>query len=198
VIRRLGAAESSPLAIVAIVLIVAAKFVLPLLIIRFPFAAGWANFALDGIDGDLLIPLGLPNEIYQPVDKISDWVTYVAIVVVGYRNQWPIRRLMLGLFVFRSIGQIAFLVTEEELFLALFPNFLEPLFLVSASLLAWQRAVRHQPDWQERGFAVLHRYRWPIGVVIVLYKLQDEYFTHVGNIDRSEWLQQFFERLFGG
>jgi hypothetical protein len=198
VIRRLGAAESSPLATVAIVLIVAAKFVLPLLIIRFPFAAGWANFALDGIDGDLLIPLGLPNEIYQPVDKISDWVTYVAIVVVGYRNQWPIRRLMLGLFVFRSIGQIAFLVTEEELFLALFPNFLEPLFLVSASLLAWQRAVRHQPDWQERGFAVLHRYRWPIGVVIVLYKLQDEYFTHVGNIDRSEWLQQFFERLFGG
>jgi hypothetical protein len=198
VIRRLGAAESSPLATVAIVLIVAAKFVLPLLIIRFPFAAGWANFALDGIDGDLLIPLGLPNEIYQPVDKISDWVTYVAIVVVGYRNQWPIRRLMLGLFVFRSIGQVAFLVTEEELFLALFPNFLEPLFLVSASLLAWQRAVRHQPDWQERGFAVLHRYRWPIGVVIVLYKLQDEYFTHVGNIDRSEWLQQFFERLFGG
>jgi hypothetical protein len=198
VIRRLGAAESSPLAIVAIVLIVAAKFVLPLLIIRFPFAAGWANFALDGIDGDLLIPLGLPNEIYQPVDKISDWVTYVAIVVVGYRNQWPIRRLMLGLFVFRSIGQIAFLVTEEELFLALFPNFLEPLFLVSASLLTWQRVVRHQPDWQERGFAVLHRFRWPIGVVIVLYKLQDEYFTHVGNIDRSEWLQQFFEGLFGG
>jgi hypothetical protein len=198
VIRRLGAAESSPLATVAIVLIVAAKFVLPLLIIRFPFAAGWANFALDGIDGDLLIPLGLPNEIYQPVDKISDWVTYVAIVVVGYRNQWPIRRLMLGLFVFRSIGQIAFLVTEEELFLALFPNFLEPLFLVSASLLTWQRVVRHQPDWQERGFAVLHRFRWPIGVVIVLYKLQDEYFTHVGNIDRSEWLQQFFEGLFGG
>jgi hypothetical protein len=190
--------RSSPLETAAIVLIVALKFSLPLLIIRFPFAAGWANFALDGIDGDLLIPLGLPNEIYQPVDKVSDWVTYVAMVVVGYRRQWPIRRLMLGLFLFRSVGQIAFLLTEEELFLALFPNFLEPLFLVAASLLAWQRVVRHQPDWFDRGFAVLFRHRWLIGTLIVIYKLQDEYFTHVANIDRSEFLQQFFEGLFGG
>ena len=179
-------------------LIVALKFLLPLLIIRFPFAAGWANFALDGIDGDLLIPLGLPNEIYQPVDKITDWVTYVAMVVVAYRSQWPIRRLILGLFVFRSIGQIAFLVSEEELFLALFPNFLEPLFLVAASLLAWQRVVRHQPDWQDRGFAVLFRHRWVIGALIVIYKLQDEYFTHVANVDRSEFLQQLLEQLTGG
>jgi hypothetical protein len=190
--------RSSPLETAAIVLIVALKFVLPVLIIRFPFAAGWANFALDGIDGDLLIPLGLPNDVYQPVDKITDWVTYVAIVVVGYRREWPIRRLMLGLFLFRSIGQIAFLVTEEELFLALFPNFLEPLFLVAASLLAWQRVVRHQPDWQDRGFAVLFRHRWLIGTFIVVYKLQDEYFTHVANIDRSEFLQQLLEQLTGG
>jgi hypothetical protein len=192
VIRRLGAAESSPLATAAIVAIVAAKFVLPLLILRFPFAAGWANFALDGIDGDLLIPLGLPDEIYQPVDKVSDWVTYVAIVVLAYRAAWPIWRLMLGLFVFRSIGQVAFLLTEEELLLALFPNFLEPLFLVTVTILAWQRVVRRAPDWFDRGFAVLHRYRWPIGILIVVYKLQDEYFTHVANVDRSEWLQQLF------
>ena len=146
-----------------IALIVAAKFVLPVLIVPFPFAAGWANFVLDGIDGDLLIPLGLPNDVYQPVDKLSDWVTYVAIVVVGYRNQWPIRRLMLGLFVFRSIGQVAFLLTENELFLALFPNFLEPLFLVTATILAWERVVRHHPDWQEEAFALVHRHRWLIG-----------------------------------
>ena len=172
-----------------IALIVAAKFVLPVLIVPFPFAAGWANFVLDGIDGDLLIPLGLPNDVYQPVDKLSDWVTYVAIVVVGYRNQWPIRRLMLGLFVFRSIGQVAFLLTENELFLALFPNFLEPLFLVTATILAWERVVRHHPDWQEEAFALVHRHRWLIGTLIVVYKLQDEYFTHIGNIDRSEFLQ---------
>jgi hypothetical protein len=188
---------SRPLETLAIALIIGAKFVLPLLILRFPFAAGWANFALDGIDGDLLIPLGLSNEVYQPIDKVTDWVTYVAIVVYAYRTEWPIRRLMLGLFLFRSIGQIAFLVTEEELFLALFPNFLEPLFLVTISILTWQRVVRRLPDWRERGFGILFRYRWPIGILIVVYKLQDEWFTHVANIDRSEALQQLFEALFG-
>jgi hypothetical protein len=189
---------TSPIAAVAILAIVAAKFLLPVLIIPFPFAAGWANFFLDGFDGDLLIPLGLPNDIYQPVDKITDWVTYVAIVVVAFRNDWPTRRLMLGLFVFRSIGQIGFLVTGDELFLAIFPNFLEPLFLVTASILAWQRTVRHVPDWQGQGFAILHRHRWLIGIAIVVYKLQDEVLTHVVNVDRSELLERVLEDLGGG
>jgi hypothetical protein len=192
--QRILAAGTSPLEVVGIALIVAAKFALPVLIVRFPFAAGWANFVLDSIDGDLLVPLGLLNEAYQPVDKLADWATYVAIVVVAYRNAWPTRRLMLGLFLFRSVGQVGFLVTENELFLAAFPNFLEPLFLVTASILAYQRAIRRLPDWQERGFAVLHRYRWLIGTLIVVYKLQDEYFTHIANVDRSEFIQ----RLLGG
>lgn len=185
---------TSPAQAAAIVLIIVAKFALPVLIIRFPFAAGWANFFLDGFDGDLLIPLGLPDDIYQPVDKLSDWVTYVAIVIVGYRNAWPTKQLMLGLFLFRSVGQVGFLLTGNELLLAAFPNFLEPLFLVTVSILAWERVVRRLPDWQERGFAILHRHRWLIGTLIVIYKLQDEYFTHVANVDRSE----FFQQLFGG
>ena len=193
-IERMLPAGASPIQAAAIALIVAAKFGLPLLIIRFPFAAGWTNFFLDGIDGDLLIPLGLPNAVYQPVDKVTDWVTYVAIVVLAYRNAWPTKRLMLGLFLFRSIGQAGFLLTGNELLLAFFPNFLEPLFLVTATILAWERAVRHVPDWKERGFAILHVHRWLIGTLIVVYKLQDEYVTHVGNIDRSDFIQQ----LFGG
>ena len=193
-IRAIVAEGTTPAETVAIALIVAAKFGLPLLIVPFPFVAGWANFFLDSFDGDLLIPLGLPNETYQPIDKITDWVTYVAIVIVAFRNEWPTKRLMLGLFLFRSVGQISFLVTGNELLLAFFPNFLEPLFLVTVTILAFERVIRHYPDWQERGFAILHRYRWLIGTVIVIYKLQDEWITHVGNIDRTEFLQQ----LFGG
>jgi len=192
--NRIAAAQTSPIEVGAIALIVAAKFALPMLIVRFPFAAGWANFILDGIDGDLLIPLGLPDAIYQPVDKLADWATYVAIVVVGYRNAWPTKRLMLGLFLFRSVGQVAFLLTGNELLLAAFPNFLEPVFLVTVSILAYDRVIRRLPDWQERGFATLYRHRWLIGTLIVIYKLQDEYFTHIANVDRSEFIQQ----LFGG
>ena len=132
---RILADGTSPIQVAGIALIIVAKFVLPLLIIRCPFIAGWANFVLDGIDGDLLVPLGLPNETYQPVDKLSDWVTYVAIVVLAYRDAGPIRRLMLGLFLFRSIRQVGFLVTGNELMLPVFPTLLEPLFLVTASIL---------------------------------------------------------------
>jgi len=193
VFQQIVARGTSVFEVVAIALIVIAKFALPVVIVRFPFAAGWANFFLDGIDGDLLVPLGLPDAIYQPVDKVSDWVTYLAIVVVAYRNEWPTKRLMLGLFLFRSIGQVGFLLTGNELLLAVFPNFLEPVFLVTVSILAWERAVRRLPDWQEGGFAILHRHRWLVGTLIVIYKLQDEYFTHIANIDRSE----FFQRLLG-
>lgn len=183
-----------PAAAAAIVLILLAKFALPVLIVWFPFAAGWANFVLDSIDGDLLIPLGLSDGVYQPVDKITDWVTYAAIVVLAYRTAWPVRRLVLGLFLFRSIGQAAFLVTTDELFLAAFPNFLEPLFLVTATFMAWQRVIRRAADWRERAFGTLRRHRWLIAILIVVYKLQDEYFTHVANVDRSDFIRQ----LFGG
>lgn len=193
-IQRIRDLELNPIEAAAIALIIAGKFVLPLLIIRFPFAAGWANFVLDSVDGDLLVPLGLPNDTYQPVDKVTDWVTYVAIVVAAYRNTWPTRRLMLGLFLFRSVGQVAFLLTANELFLAAFPNFLEPLFLVTVSILAYERVIRRLPSWQAAGFAVLDRHRWLIGTLIVVYKLVDEYITHVGNIDRSD----LFRRLLGG
>jgi hypothetical protein len=69
---------------------------------------------------------------------------------------------------------------------------------VTASILAWQRVVRHNPDWREASFAFLGRHRWPIGILIVVYKLQDEYFTHVANVDRSDFFQQLLDRLSGG
>ena len=131
---------------------------------------------------------------------LAEWLTTfrLAVVVIDpftWESSWLLKTAGRVLSAYADADcRTAFLVTGNELMLAFFPNFLEPLFLVTASILAWERAVRHLPDWRERGFAVLHRYRWPIGIVIVLYKLQDEYVTHVGNIDRSD----LFKRLFGG
>jgi len=36
--------------VIIIGVIVVAKFAIPVLIVRFPFAAGWANFVLDTVD----------------------------------------------------------------------------------------------------------------------------------------------------
>ena len=101
---------------------------------------------------------------------------------------------LVGPFLFRSVRQAASLVTGNELMLAFFPNLLEPVLFVVVTLMAWRRSVRRLPDWRASAFATLARWRWPIGVAIVAYKLMDEYLTHVGKID----LSNRFRSIFGG
>ena len=168
---------------VLIVVGVAAKYLLPLLLIPFPFAAGWANFVLDSVDGDLLIPLGLSDPVYQNVDKSADYVTYVCMVVAAWK--WPLRRAVIALFAVRTVGQALFFITNNELVFFLFPNFLEPLFLVYATILFFKR---------DAAPAFFARHAVVIWVLVIAYKLQDEFVTHVANIDRSELIG----RLFGG
>jgi hypothetical protein len=165
----------------AIVLIVIAKYVVPVLIAPFPFAAGWANFVLDTVDGDLLIPLGLDDGLYQLIDKSADWLTYVGMLFAA--REWKIKRTVFVLFVFRTFGQLLFFITGAEIVFFLFPNFLEPLFLIYAT-------IRHfKPD---RVVEIYMRHRVAIWVFVVLYKMQDEWITHVGNLDRTELIRGLF------
>ncbi len=168
---------------VLIAVVVALKYGLPLLLIPFPFAAGWANFVLDAVDGDLLIPLGLSDPVYQQVDKSADYVTYLCMVIAAWR--WPLRRIVLALFALRTVGQALFFITGDEIVFFLFPNFLEPLFLSYATILMLRG---------EDAPAFFARHAIVIWVLIVVYKMQDEYLTHVANVDRSELIG----RLFGG
>ena len=166
---------------IAIVPVIIAKYLIPVLIIPFPFAAGWANFVLDTVDGDVLIPLGLDDGPYQLIDKSADWFTYVGMVIAA--REWKIRRTVFVLFVFRTVGQLLFFITGAEFVFFLFPNFLEPLFLIYAT-------IRHfNPD---RVADIYTRHRVAIWIFVVLYKLQDEWITHVGNVDRSELITGLF------
>ena len=92
---------------------------------------------------------------------------------------------MVALFALRTIGQALFFLTGNEIVFFLFPNFLEPLFLIYATILFFKRAAAP---------AFFARHAILIWAVVIVYKLQDEYATHVANVDRSELLG----RLFGG
>jgi hypothetical protein len=146
-----------------------------------PFGAGWANFALDSVDGDLLVPLGLSDHAYQPIDKAADWVSYVFMVVAARR--WPIRKAAIALFGLRSVGQALFFATGDERVFFIFPNLLEPLFLGYAT-------IRFFKDDAAPAFYARHRVA--IWTVVVLYKLQDEWVTHIGNVDRTELIRGLF------
>jgi hypothetical protein len=163
-----------------IIVVVALKFLLPVFYLKFPFAAGWGNFVLDAADGDILIPAGLPDATYQLIDKAADWVAYLFMFIWGWKRE--IRREIAATFALRTVGQALFFATRNELALFFFPNLLEPLFLIyvtMARLRGWDRV---------QGLYTAHIR--PIWVGILLYKFQDEWITHVVNVDRSELIRR--------
>lgn len=160
-----------------IYLVSAAKFLLPITIFRFPFGASLTNFILDTIDGDVLMHFGMPFSVYAPLDKLADYVTYIVMFLVG--RKWKIGKLILGLFIFRTIGQLLFFTTGNDLFLFFFPNFLEPLFLVYSFLL-----FKHKSEG--KAFKSYKKYLLVIWVLIIIFKMWNEYNVHLGHIDLSE------------
>lgn len=165
-----------------IVLIIGLKFLLPVLYLWFPFAAGWGNWILDSVDGDLLIPAGLDPGLYQNLDKAADWIGYLFIFIWGWKQ--PIRREITATFALRTVGQALFFATHNELMLFYFPNLLEPLFLVYVTVARFRGRDRVQAIYRAR-------FRW-IWLGILLYKFQDEWFTHVANVDRTEFVKALF------
>ena len=159
----------------AIAFVLLLKCTFPLLILRHPFQASWANYALDTLDGDVLMPLGLSPETYQTWDKAADWVTYVAMFLAGRR--WEIRRTITLLFALRSVGQLIYFATGDDRVFFFLPNFLEPLFMIYAFL-----RFRDERRAHER-----YRRHWlTVWSIVVGYKMWNEWNIHIARIDLSE------------
>jgi hypothetical protein len=169
---------------IRIVVVVALKFLLPVLYLRFPFGAGWANFILDSMDGDILIPAGLPDPNYQLIDKAADYWAYIFMFIWGWRQ--PIRREIAATFALRTVGQVLFFITRNELALFFFPNLLEPLFLLYVS-------IARVKGW-DRVYDIYRRHIKAIWIGILVYKFQDEWITHVANVDRSTLIDRLLRR----
>jgi hypothetical protein len=160
---------------VLIGIVLALKFILPFFMLKWPFWTAFANYILDTVDGDILMPLGLGFDTYQPIDKAADYVTYIVMAIAA--RKWEIRKTIWALFAFRTVGQALYFITSEEAIFFYFPNFLEPLFLVYAFLLLKYRENAHK-KYIKHGF--------PIWLGIVLYKMWNEWNTHIANIELSK------------
>lgn len=168
---------------IIILLIVSAKFIFPVALIYSPFIFGWGNFILDSIDGDLLVPLGLAEPVYQIIDKSADWLTYVAMIITAKKFNWKIKRPIFYLFILRSLGQLIFFITMDERVFFIFPNFLEPLFLIYATIYFFRR---------NKAYSIYIKHKILIWSFVIIYKLQDEFVTHIANVDRTELIRKFF------
>lgn len=157
-------------------IVVALKFLVPPLMLWFPFPAVWGNYFLDVVDGDILLSLGLNDYSYQTIDKIADYWSYIVMLLLGLR--WNIKRIIIVLFVYRTIGQILFFVTRNELVFFIFQNFLEPLVMAYALIIFKQGS-------ETKAFQTYRRHYKLIWAIVIGYKLWNEWYLHYANIDLS-------------
>lgn len=86
------------------------------------------TFLTDLVDGEIFKRAGWTYTKYSICDKILDYYWYIFILAYVFLNNVPAREVFLILFLFRSLGQVLFLLTKKHLFLFLFPNIFEILF----------------------------------------------------------------------
>jgi hypothetical protein len=86
---------------------------------------------------------------------------------------------VVALFAWRSLGQLLFFLTGRDQLFIVFPNFLEPLFMVYSLLLFRNPGSAH---------ARYLRHRVPIWLLVVAYKMWNEWNIHIARIDLSEAL----------
>ena len=157
--------------------VIALKFIVPTLLLRFPFPSAWGNYILDVIDGDILLSLGVAEYSYQTIDKVADYYSYIFMLLLGLN--WKIRKTIIALFIYRSVGQLAFFVTRDEFMFVYFQNFLEPLVMAYTLLIFLKKGSL------TKAHASYQKHFKLVWAIIIGYKLWNEWYLHWANIDLS-------------
>lgn len=159
----------------------------PLLILRWPLAAGIACMLLDGADViivDLFGPGGM-GPFYHALDKYLDlyYLGLAALVSLRWREDAP-RRASIALYLYRLVGVIAFELTGVRLLLVFFPNLFENWFLFYLARC--------------RLFPRLRLDTWPrvLAALALLYipKFFQEYILHYRQLQPWGWFRDTFLR----
>lgn len=162
------------------IIVISLKFLIPPLMLIFPFYSLWGNYFLDVVDGDILLSLGMSAVTYQVIDKFADFISYIFMLILGLR--WQIKKIIVILFIYRIIGQVLFFITGNELVFFYFQNFLEPLMMVYALLIFKTKS-------EEKAYIAYKKNFLLIWTIVIIYKIWNEWYLHFANIDLS---QMFF------
>lgn len=163
-------------------LIISLKILIPASMLFFPIFGLWGNYLLDIIDGDLLLSLGLTDNIYQTLDKSTDLISYIFMLILAWR--WSIKKTAIILFTYRNIGQILFFITKNEIVFFYFQNLLEPLLLIYVLLI-----FKHKNE--KLAYFTYRKHLILVWTIVVGYKLWNEWYLHFANIDLSTLLFGF-------
>jgi hypothetical protein len=162
------------------VLVVGTRFLLPLLIPRYPLPAIVACLVVDGVDQTIFQAFGYDPPGYQGYDKAMD-VYYLAIAYLATMRNWTSRGgFQVGrfLYFYRLLGVLAFEVFQMRAMLLVFANTFEYFFIAYETVRTrWDPRRLSLTDW-----VVVAAALW------VCVKLPQEYWIHVAQLDMTDTL----------
>lgn len=158
-----------------LLIVLVIRLLVPLTILRWPFWGGVAALAVDFLDFEILnyfYPQGLAG--YQNLDKLLDtyylsFEVYIAFLWLNKRA----KRIAFGLFIYRILGVILFMLTGFQKILFLFPNLFEMFFL---SFTGYLYFFKKEPDLKNVWFKVFL-------AGLFIYKIALEFTLHVYNLN---------------
>jgi hypothetical protein len=165
-------------ATIVFVIVVAARFLVPLLIPRFPLPAIIACLVIDGVDQTVFQMFGFDPPGYQNYDKAMD-LFYLSIAFLTTLQNWTRTaavQIARFLFFYRMVGVLLFELTGVRTLLLIFPNTFEYFFI-------FYELVRLR--WDPRRFGPRFWLLSAAAIWIVI-KLPQEYWIHVAQLDFTE------------
>ncbi|GAA4590518.1 hypothetical protein BJY16_009260 [Actinoplanes octamycinicus] len=161
-----------------LIAVVGARFLVPLLIPRFPLPAILAALILDGVDQTIFQSFGVDPPGYQGYDKAMD-VYYLAIAYLSTLRNWtsrPAVSVARFLYFYRLIGVVAFELTDWRPLLMIFPNTFEYFFIAyEVYRLFWDPARVAPRSWVITA-----------GAIWIFVKLPQEWWIHVAQLDFTD------------
>jgi hypothetical protein len=169
------------------VLVVGARFLLPLLIPFYPLPAIVLCLLLDGVDQTIFqVFTSLPLDGYQSYDKALD-IYYLTVAYISTFRNWThlfAFRVSRFLLYYRLVGVVLFELTGLRALLLLFPNTFEYFYI-------WYEAVRLW--WNPRRLSRVAVITAAAAIWIVI-KLPQEYWIHIYQGDVTDTIKA----LLGG
>jgi hypothetical protein len=165
------------------VVVVGTRFLLPLLIPRYPLPAIIGCLVVDGIDQSVFQAFGYDPPGYQGYDKAMD-VYYLAIAYLATLRNWTspgafeVGRF---LYFYRLVGVVAFELLDNRALLLIFPNTFEYFFIAYEVVRSRWDPLRFVRRW------------WIVaaGLIWVFIKLPQEYWIHIAQLDVTDTLAEY-------
>ncbi len=164
------------------------RLLVPILILFFPLWGMFASMFADINDWNIIgIDTAQKNAIYQNWDKALDAYSFLFVVwiVRKWEDVWA-RRVALGFFVYRMVGDAVFWITGWRPTLFIFPNVFENFVILCLIIFGLSKKKQLNFDLIEKIIML---------VVLIIPKMIHEYFQHF--LGRQPWEIYSIGKWFG-